>query len=187
MWKVKHASSSGHAEIAWLQMELARTPVRAVDQTPLPMNLIPPPAGAPVFALGFRSGEIIPVERRLETATQPLRSSGCVLDVYPEYRDRVMMPYPCFSTTAMFEDTISGGPVFTSDGMLCGLVSIGTDVMPDGDPEAHLSWAALLWSSLATTLADGQLVYDLARTGALHARGWTGFDPADVTLSGPCP
>lgn len=48
-------------------------------------------------------------------------NSGRVLEIYPKGRDRVMMPFPCFRSDIPIYGANSGGPVFDSEGRVCGI------------------------------------------------------------------
>jgi hypothetical protein len=46
---------------------------------------------------------------------------GQVLEVYPEGRDRVILPFPCFRSDIPIYGANSGGPVFNAAGQVCGV------------------------------------------------------------------
>jgi Trypsin-like peptidase domain len=46
---------------------------------------------------------------------------GEVLEVFPEGRDRVIMPFPCFRSDIPIYGANSGGPVFNRAGQVCGV------------------------------------------------------------------
>jgi hypothetical protein len=46
---------------------------------------------------------------------------GQVLEIFPEGRDRVIMPFPCFRSDIPIYGANSGGPVFDSIGRVCGV------------------------------------------------------------------
>ncbi|MDP9153700.1 MAG: serine protease [Pseudomonadota bacterium] len=54
----------------------------------------------------------------------PLFYQGKVVECFPDGRDRVMMPGPCFQTSMHLHGGASGGPVFEPDtGRVCGINS----------------------------------------------------------------
>lgn len=67
---------------------------------------------------------------------------GVVKNVYDEYRDRVMLPCPCFEVGAEFSPGMSGGPVFNERSEICGVVSSGIK----GENSSH---AVTLFPSLS--------------------------------------
>jgi hypothetical protein len=46
---------------------------------------------------------------------------GQVLEVFPERRDRVLLPFPCFLSDMPIYGANSGGPVFNRAGQVCGV------------------------------------------------------------------
>lgn len=79
------------------------------------------------------------------SATFPIQgryTSGQILEVHPDGRDRVMMPGPCFSVKCAAYGGMSGGPVFDSRGYLVGVVSTSYN---GEDPIAYVS---LIWPAL---------------------------------------
>lgn len=48
-------------------------------------------------------------------------NKGEVLEIFPEKRDSVMMPFPCFRTDIPIYGANSGGPVFDRLGRVCGI------------------------------------------------------------------
>ena len=75
---------------------------------------------------------------------------GLVKRVYYEFRDRIMLPCPCFEIGAKFRPGMSGGPVFNERGEICGIVSSSIS----GD---STSYAVTLWRSL-TEIYGGLIV-----------------------------
>ena len=67
---------------------------------------------------------------------------GLVKYVYYDYRDRVMLPCPCFEIGASFSSGMSGGPVFDERGKICGIVSSSIE----GESSSH---AVTLWPTLS--------------------------------------
>lgn len=70
---------------------------------------------------------------RHEIHIYPLFYAGAVVECFPDGRDRVMLPGPCYQTTMHLHGGASGGPVFDSQtGRVCGInctsLSGATDV-----------------------------------------------------------
>lgn len=55
---------------------------------------------------------------------------GRVIDVYPDGRDRSMIPMPAFTVDAPSSGAMSGGPAFNMNGQLIGLISSSADNQP---------------------------------------------------------
>lgn len=58
---------------------------------------------------------------------QALYFDGKVTEVFPNGRDRILLPAPCYQTTMNLHGGSSGGPVFNSKGQVCGINSTGFD------------------------------------------------------------
>ena len=89
-----------------------------------------PREGDWIVAFGYTKGKLQASRNpdgsaHLEVADQPRASFGVVKKVYETYRDRVMLPCPCFEVSADLGAGMSGGPVFDKNGSLCGIVSSG--------------------------------------------------------------
>ena len=82
-----------------------------------------------VGAFGYVEGSCQIVSRNsegggtIEVSNRGQANFGVVKNVYDDYRDRVMLPCPCFEVGASFSPGMSGGPVFDERGRICGVVS----------------------------------------------------------------
>ncbi|GAB1254095.1 S1 family peptidase [Desulfovibrio falkowii] len=61
----------------------------------------------------------------------PLFYGGVVVEEYPNGRDKVMLPNPCYQTSMTIHGGASGGPVFNAAGKVCGINSTGYPDMLD--------------------------------------------------------
>ena len=115
------------------------------------ISLLPPRKGTPIFAFGFTKGL---VSREAGDAAPTLSvdshtSTGEVLEIHHEVRDRAMLPFPCFRTNARFDPGMSGGPVFdNTTGRVCGVVCSG--IPGTVDEGGYVSYASSLWPIVAT-------------------------------------
>ena len=75
------------------------------------------------------------------------QSSGQVTQVFPNGRDRYMLPGPSIEVTCTTFSGMSGGPVFNSQGFLIGLLSSSFEESP--------SYVSLLEPALTTVYAGG--------------------------------
>jgi hypothetical protein len=55
----------------------------------------------------------------------PRYYDGRIVEFFPQGRDRVLLPSPCYQTSMVIHEGASGGPVFNSTGRVCGLNSTG--------------------------------------------------------------
>jgi S1-C subfamily serine protease len=142
------------------------------------MQLGPPQVGDRIFAAGFPGPELLDaVEDKPQTLTlNPHTSIGTVVNVHRIRRDAVMLPFPCFQTSARFDHSMSGGPVFNESGSLCGVIASEFDL---GESRGErLSYVSSLWPIVSTIIdapragiPSGQKypLFDLFRAGLLSA------------------
>ena len=55
----------------------------------------------------------------------PALYNGVITEYYPQGRDQVMMPKPCYQTSMIIHGGASGGPVFSTGGGVFGINSTG--------------------------------------------------------------
>lgn len=108
----------------------------------------PPKIGQDVFAVGFPHQEYVDTGADSFSWRQDaMVSGGVVRDVHVQYRDKARLRFPCFLTNARFDGGMSGGPVVTDDGRICGIVCSN---LPPSDPaEEHASYVSLFWPILS--------------------------------------
>jgi hypothetical protein len=142
-----------------------------------PVRLRPaiPPTKSNVTALGYHG--MIGSFQRTDPPTVKLElktaiSSGSVLEVHPEYRDRGLLSFPCFRTNARFDGAMSGGPIFDSSGNVCGVVCSGTK----HEGKGHTSYGSLIWPIFGCEIdiapkegapVQKTLLWDLALNGSI--------------------
>jgi Trypsin-like peptidase domain len=152
-------------------------PVHKVTGEPIPTQVAVlraqiPSIGDTVTALGYLKmegsaqarGEAIDMRLQWETAIV----SAKVVEVFPEYRDRGLLKYPCFRVDSDFPHGMSGGPIFDETGNVCGVVSVGTSW--DGG-----AWGSLVWPLFGSEIEltskssglEKTLIYDLAVNGSV--------------------
>jgi hypothetical protein len=123
---------------------LLRSPVESVPDAFPALSLLPPSRGEVVCAFGYPGGAVVDGQA-IQVSPNGHTSRGEVLDVFVKGRDRILAPFPCFSTNLRFDDAMSGGPVFNQAGQVCGLVSRHMALEAD----QHYSLVALLWPASA--------------------------------------
>lgn len=77
----------------------------------------------------------------------PTFYDGFVEEFYPNGRDRVLLPGPCYQTSIVIHGGASGGPVFGPDGYVHGVNSTGFE-------EDELSFISLVKDVLELTIDD---------------------------------
>jgi hypothetical protein len=154
VWRLTRAWCSSFTDVAFLELR----PANGAAQTfawvsTLGLSLLPPAPGETILGFGYPDSAA-EFDRTIDIPTIAIgingRSTiGEVLCVYPAFRDRGMLTFPCFETNARFDGGMSGGPIFNERGLLCGLIcaSHGAD-----DPHGHISWGATLWPAMVTEI-----------------------------------
>ncbi|MBI5538012.1 MAG: trypsin-like peptidase domain-containing protein [Deltaproteobacteria bacterium] len=144
-------------------------------------ELDPPTEGETVHGFGYRSPtiQITPGPTpTLSWTDVPTSTSGEIIEVHPERRDRGRLTFPCVHVGARIDGGMSGGPVFNSAGHLVGINCSELPAGEDGSPPA--SYFALLWPTMGIEIdapCEGipsgakYPVLELARRGVIVARG----------------
>jgi hypothetical protein len=73
-----------------------------------------------------------------------------VKEIHFKKRDSSSLSFPCFQTNARFDSSMSGGPVFSQSGNLCGIIC--SSMPPFNESEEHVSYAACLWPLMGTII-----------------------------------
>lgn len=98
----------------------------------------------PVNALGFpHSTHRLDQHGRSIVGLDAHESSGIIAAIHKLKRDSVMLPYPCFEASVTTKGGMSGGPVFTSDGYVIGLVGSSMELGESGEPD--VSFITAIW------------------------------------------
>lgn len=146
-WKVIKYYFSNMSDICYLKLkpmfDFDKLPVKGI----LSMTLIPPKIGDRIVGFGFPNSDISVKGYEITTTLDPITTVGEVIEVHSKGRDQ-RLSFPVFRTNARFDGGMSGGPVFTNDGKLCGLICSN---MPPLEPDQdHISYVTLLWPSMNT-------------------------------------
>jgi hypothetical protein len=129
------------------------------------VSMLPPRVGAPIVAFGFTAGRVDsePVAMTPSLTIGAHTATGKVVEIHHEFRDRAMLPFPCFRTNARFDSGMSGGPVFdNSTGHLCGVVCSSID--GQSDDEGHVSYVSSLWPLVATQIDSFETPWNVGPT-----------------------
>lgn len=160
--------SSNGSDLALLRAGM----VRVADQKPLLFPCLRlsarlPRVGTKISAVGYArlsvTSDIRTPDLREVTIDPNFHfTSGEITQVFPEGRDRLMLPTACFETSARFDPGMSGGPVMDEEGAVCGVVASGID--PDGSGAGYVSYASASPYIFVLSLTDGvdeMTVYDM--------------------------
>ncbi|WP_376959426.1 serine protease [Azospirillum sp. A26] len=111
-----------------------------------------PGIGEPFFSLGYRAMDWSKgVETNSYIADHRYSATrGQVEELHAGGRDKSMLPFPCFRTSARLDGGMSGGPIIDNFGRVFGVVcsSFGTS----DDTDQHISYGSLIGPAMAMTL-----------------------------------
>jgi hypothetical protein len=154
-WDVTNYHYSRNIDITGLTIEPAEDLGQDFLMVLPRFDISPPPEGAAITAFGYpntTSRQFGDGSYRVKLC--PTTSRGVVREIHYQYRDRVMLPFPCMHTNARFDAGMSGGPVFNQDGRVCAVVATGMETArEDGGHDSH---ASLIWPAFGLRFNDGQ-------------------------------
>lgn len=143
-----------------------------------PLDLFPPPRGARTSAFGYRDSSVIIKDKHVTFQRGLATSVGEVIEIHDQRRDSQLC-WPCFQTNARYDGGMSGGPVLTDEGYVCGLIC--KNMPPFAEGEEHVSYVTSLWPLMGLEV-DFQRedrppgtkypMLDLAQAGLIDVRGW---------------
>jgi S1-C subfamily serine protease len=115
------------SDIATMRVDLSEFTVPQSSAIKFALTLAEPTVGETCLALGYPGmavGEQVPDDPNTMGWNGPLHASQATIqEVHPAGRDRSMLPFPCFRTSAYFAPGMSGGPIVRQDGRVVGVVS----------------------------------------------------------------
>lgn len=145
VWMVSKFWVHPTSDLAVLYVE-SGDPVLRGYQWKIPrLQIVPPSVGTQVSAFGYRQSTISIAPNRadaVEWNEKPTTTHGLVVEVYAERRDSVMLNFPSFQTSSLFKAGMSGGPIFSDEGELIGLICSGIESL---DPSEAISYGTSLW------------------------------------------
>ncbi len=145
-------------------------PVRTVALSPG----IPKP-GIACFGFGYPRMDGRRDENLRLLIEQDFKSTaGVIQEVHFPQRDASVMPFPCFQTSARFAGGMSGGPIISQTGQVCGVICSGFET--DDTEGGYISYGSLIGPVLGFRIvaaaADGSpveiLVNDLVAAGSIN-------------------
>jgi hypothetical protein len=115
------------------------------------IDLLPPRVGTPIVGFGFANGKIERVSPDLppSLSIDPMTTTGDVIELHHQFRDKARLPFPCFRTNARFDGGMSGGMILNNQsGCFSGVICSSLDATRDD--EEHVSYASSLWPIVGT-------------------------------------
>jgi S1-C subfamily serine protease len=166
-WNVRQIyfhSDPQFTDIVFLRLEPSGMDSAHYEWRRVRMQLLPPPVGSIVAGFGYHSTETMVEGNHVQLNTNPYTTSGEVQEIHDLRRDSAMYTFPCFRTNARFDPAMSGGPVFSASGHLCGIISGNVAPDPDDPNGEHVSYVASLWPIMGIMVS-----FDVATYGAAPA------------------
>ena len=118
---------------------------------------------------------------------------GHVQEIFHARRDSSRLNFPCYQVNARFDGGMSGGPLISDRGSVCGIIC--SSIPPHTDGEQHISYAATLWPLMGIQI-DIDLqgnpcekhypLLELARQGVIRAAGWDRIQLDKIPGSDQC-
>lgn len=135
-------------------------------------------AGFGFHSITARTSQNADGSTHLDVNDVPQATTGVITDLFPDGRDRSMLPFPCFAVNARFDAGMSGGPIFSEKGRLIGVI---VATLPGEGDTPHTSYVATLEPLLNMRIDAKQTgkprpvapypVLDLVRDGILAVDG----------------
>jgi len=173
IWRVTKVWASAHTDAIVLKLEAFGGEANSHNWRVPTFSALPPSIGSVIRGFGYWPGDfggkILDNQVTINLNIRTYATVGVVQEVHHEKRDSVNLPFPCFRTNAQFEGGMSGGPIFNTEGNICGLICLSTD-----DCTTYVS---SIWPVLTTLIdvphpgmATGSRypLYDLAFAGVMQ-------------------
>ena len=185
IWDVAKFWLSPHTDVAVLQLKpYCENAAKCKNTKSTSINLFPPSVGSRVVGFGYRGlgcGSINFSKdgtRNIVVNDDPRVTVGEVVEVFKKSRDKTLLRFPCYQVSFRSEGGMSGGPVFSEKGELCGLICAGNN----DECEDHISYVCSLWPMMGTVIQANRgsqyprdvsyPMIDLAKDKIISAVGW---------------
>jgi hypothetical protein len=153
---IDRVNTNGFCDLAMLQVRLPLVGgVTPLNLPLLPMSFAPPAVGDPCAAIGYTAGMTFDGADdwlKLQLSPKMHATRGLVQELHHEGRDRSMLPFPVFRTSAEIKSQMSGSPILAGAGpemRVTGVVATAYDVDP---PDQPISYGSLLWPAAGLRL-----------------------------------
>lgn len=135
----------------WVELrEPAELPTDFAWELPA-LSLAQARVGQAVNALGYpQSTHRLDEQGHAKIGIVPHESSGTIAAIHERSRDRAMLPYPCFEANATIKGGMSGGPVFSINGHVIGVIGSSFELGESGGPE--VSYVSAIWPAVGIEL-----------------------------------
>lgn len=147
LWDVKTVTLSDASDLVILTLALRSLPPANNEFRVAPITTSYPRIGDKLLVCGYRpavGGGDQPIPRSgAEVRVEVLVSKGRVVERYPSGRDRLLVPGPAVMLECPSWGGMSGGPVYTAEGRLVGLLTSSVEGQ-------DVSFVSLTWPKLRT-------------------------------------
>ncbi len=153
-WRVRKVTTVADTDLTILGLEYCCD--LPPDNT-FPLSVITtriPEIGEKVMISGFRAADeefTSESPDSWEIRGQVLACTGTVTQVFPQGRDKVLLPWPTIEVQCPSFGGMSGGPAFDDDGRLIGILSASLESEEQDGP----SYVSMLWQSLGVPFEGG--------------------------------
>ncbi len=145
IWEIKATTCCENSDISILALEFCSKPPRNNLFSLSQISTRTPAIGEELTICGFKASKDKFRNRENGAFTEGAVwiSKGHVIEVFPNGRDRIMLPWPCLAIDVSSTGGMSGGPVYDKNGSLVGILCSSIE-----DDENGISYASLIWPSL---------------------------------------
>lgn len=156
LWPIHNAAFAAETDIAFLQLVPLLRNKQLYKLPTLTLSPGLPKEGEKIFGFGYYQIKTqVSKEELADTDTlkyfhRNAFTKGKIIEVHPEKRDSVMLPYPSIHVNARFEGGMSGGPIFNGSGNVVGVICSSYDQI-EGQL-GYSSYASLIWPTLGTPI-----------------------------------
>jgi Trypsin-like peptidase domain len=153
LWNIRQVVVPRHTDISFLALSPHTKDQLSYEWRGPQLQLLPPAVGSVVTAFGYHSTEVVVDHDRITIRTNPYSSRGVVQEIHHERRDASVLKFPCYRVNSRFAPAMSGGPVLSDDGLLCGIVCSSFDTGTADQDIEHTSYVTTLWPLMGTELS----------------------------------
>lgn len=139
IWRATNISYDQNDDISFLSVEPTSELPTDATYHQLSLTTRIPEVGEKLHVVGFRSEGSSATEKGYETHADLYTSSGIVSALYPEGRDRLLVPFPAIELNCGSLGGMSGGAAIDSNGHVVGVISRGYDTL-EGNGPTYVSW-----------------------------------------------
>lgn len=141
IWRATNISYDQNDDISFLSVVPESKLPEDATYHQLSLTTRMPEVGEKLHIVGFRSSSKSSnvTEKGYETHAGLYTSNGVVSAVYPDGRDRILLPFPAIELNCGSLGGMSGGAAIDSNGHVVGIISRGYQTL-EGDGPTYVSW-----------------------------------------------